>query len=122
MRTTLLPGVVFSLAVVNISAQTSSAFLFEGARVIVDTRRPPIENAALLVDQGRIVQAGKKGQVRAPAGAVRVDLTGKTVMPALIDSHVHLGYQKGLSYAAENFTRENLIDQLNRYAYVTAAP
>src|SRR5579864_8511897 len=99
----------FALSAVSISAQTTSSpqttILFEGARVIVDTRRPPIENAALLIDQGHIVQIGKKGQVRAPAGA------------ALIDSHVHLGYQKGLSYAAGNFTRENLIDQLNRYAY-----
>jgi len=59
--------------------------------------------------------------VQGPAGAVRVDLAGKTVMPALIDSHVHLGYQKGLSYAADNFARENLIDQLNRYAYVGVA-
>ncbi len=95
--------------------------LFEGARVIVDTRRPPIENAALLIDHGRIVKAGKMGEVQPPAGAARVDLTGKTVMAALIDSHVHLGYQKGLSYAAGNFTRENLIDQLNRYAYVGVA-
>jgi len=121
----VLPGVVFALAVVNISAQTSTsaqtAALFEGARVIVDTRRPPIENAALLIDDGRIVKVGKRGEVRAPAGAARIDLTGKTVMPALIDSHVHLGYQKGLSYAAGNFTRENLIDQLNRYAYVGVA-
>ncbi len=93
------------------------AVLFEGARVIVDARRPALENAALLIDNGRIVKVGKKGAVRAPAGATRVDLTGKTVIPALIDSHVHLGYQKDLTYLASNFTRDNLVDQLNRYAY-----
>jgi imidazolonepropionase-like amidohydrolase len=124
VRTTLsklLFGIAFASFIADISAQTSgstqTAVLFEGARVIYDTRRPPIANGALLIDQGRIVSAGRKGEVRAPSGAARVDLTGKTVMPALIDSHVHLGYQKGLSYAAGNFTRENLIDQLNRYAY-----
>jgi imidazolonepropionase-like amidohydrolase len=124
VRTTLsrlLFGIAFGWFIADISAQTSSstqtAVLFEGARVIFDTRRPPIANGALLIDHGRIVSAGRKGEVRAPAGAARVDLTGKTVMAALIDSHVHLGYQKGLSYAGENFTRENLIDQLNRYAY-----
>src|SRR6185503_4140733 len=41
--------------------------------------------------------------------------------PALIDPHVHLGYQKGLSYASANFTRENVIDQLNRDAYAGIA-
>src|ERR1700674_5774165 len=77
-------------------AQANAAVLFEGARVIVDARRPPIENAALLVDNGRIVKVGKKGAVQTPPGTTRVDLTGKTVMPSLIDAHVHLGYQKGL--------------------------
>lgn len=125
MLTKFLLGLACALSAVNIAAQTTSspqtAVLFEGARVIVDPRRPPIENGALLIDDGRIVKAGKRSEVRAPAGAARVDLTGKTVMPALIDSHVHLGYQKGLSYAAANFTRENLIDQLNRYAYAGVA-
>lgn len=55
--------------------------------------------------------------MKAPAGAARVDLTGKTIVPALVDAHVHLGYQAGLNFAAENFTRETLVDQLNRYAY-----
>ena len=50
----------------------------------------------------------------APAGAGRVDLTGKTVMPALINAHGHPGFQRGLTYSADNFTRENIIDDLNR--------
>jgi imidazolonepropionase-like amidohydrolase len=45
-----------------------------------------------------------------------VNLAGKTVMPALIDVHAHLGYRKGATFRAENFTRENLLDQLNRFA------
>jgi imidazolonepropionase-like amidohydrolase len=99
----------------------SQATLFEGARLIADARRPPIENAAFLVENGRIVKVGRKSTVQAPAGAAHVDLTGKTVIPALIDAHIHLGYQKGLSFSADNFTRENAIDQLNRYAYAGVA-
>src|SRR5215475_212186 len=38
-------------------------------------------------------------------------------MPALIDAHVHPGFQRGLTYTAENFTRETLIDDLNRSLY-----
>jgi imidazolonepropionase-like amidohydrolase len=98
-----------------------AATLFEGARLIVDARRAPIENSAFLVDGGRITKVGVKGKLKAPAGAARVDLSGKTVIPALIDPHVHLGYQKDLTYSAANFTRENVIDQLNRYAYAGVA-
>jgi imidazolonepropionase-like amidohydrolase len=59
--------------------------------------------------------------VTAPAGATRVDLAGKTVIPALVDAHVHLGYRKGLSFTADNYTRENLLDILDRFAYFGVA-
>src|SRR5439155_8301995 len=47
-----------------------------------------------------------KGQITVPAGAARVDLTGKTVMPAIIDTHKHLAV-----------TRDALVDQLQHFAY-----
>src|SRR6266508_4032579 len=81
------------------NARQSTATLFEGARLIVDADRPPIEDAALLVDNGRIVRAGRRQDVQPPAGATRVDLRGKTVMPAIVDAHVHLGYQRGAVFA-----------------------
>ncbi|HTR36412.1 MAG TPA: amidohydrolase family protein [Bryobacteraceae bacterium] len=109
------------LAAVCGASPGASATLFEGARLITDARRPPIENSAFLMDGGRIVKVGKKGELKAPPGTMRVDLTAKTVIPALVDSHIHIGYQKGLSYSAESYTRENLIDQLNRYAYCGVA-
>jgi imidazolonepropionase-like amidohydrolase len=97
----------------------SSAILFEGARLIDGNGGPPIEQSALLIDRDAIVAAGKKGEIAAPAGAARVDLTGKTVMPALVDAHSHLGYTdvKAMTTAAANFTRDNLVDHLRRYAY-----
>jgi imidazolonepropionase-like amidohydrolase len=111
----------FVAGVALCAAAAPAATLFEGARLIVDARRAPIENSAFLVDNGRILKVGVNGKLKAPNGAARVDLTGKTVMPALIDPHVHLGYQKDLVYSAANFTRENVIDQLNRYAYAGIA-
>jgi len=60
---------------------------FEGVRLIVGDGRV-IENATLVMDGTKIVQAG--AGVTVPAGAKRVNLSGKTVMPALIDTHVHL--------------------------------
>ena len=60
---------------------------FEGVRLIVGDGRV-IENATLVIDGNKITQAGQG--ISPPAGATRVDLAGKTVMPMLIDTHVHL--------------------------------
>jgi imidazolonepropionase-like amidohydrolase len=93
------------------------ASVYEGARLVDGNGGAAIENAAFVVADGRFTQAGRKGELRAPADAAHVDLTGKTVMPALVDAHAHLGYRKGTTFTADNFTRENILDQLNRFAY-----
>ncbi len=82
-------GVLSSFAA-QAQAPASGVTVFEGARLIVGDGRAPIENATLVVDGTRIVQAGSAADVRAPAGATRVSLAGKTVVPMLIDTHVHL--------------------------------
>src|SRR4051794_10989244 len=83
--------------------------LYEGARLISGDGSAPVADAALLVQNGVITRVGKKGEVTAPSGAARVDLTGKTVMPTLINAHGHPGFQRGLTYSADNFTRENIV-------------
>jgi imidazolonepropionase-like amidohydrolase len=93
--------------------------MFEGARLIAGDAAPPIEDSAFIVEGTRITRVGKRGEIDAPAGAARVDLSGKTVTPALVDAHGHLGFldmAKGTMSKA-NFTRENYIDHLQRYAY-----
>ena len=95
----------------------SGITLFEGARLIVGDGTPPVANSAFIVQNNRFTRIGRKGDFPAPAGARRIDLTGKTVMPALVDAHVHLGYRKGLSFTAENYTRETILDSLDRFAY-----
>jgi imidazolonepropionase-like amidohydrolase len=101
------------------SGAPSNVTLFEGARLIVGDDKPPIENSAFLMENRKFTKVGRKGEVEVPAGATRVDLTGKTVMPAIVDVHGHLGFldqNTGLLSKA-NFTRENYIDHLERYAY-----
>jgi imidazolonepropionase-like amidohydrolase len=73
------------LAAVTLNAQ-STVTVFEGGRVIVGDGRV-IENASVVVDGERITQVG--ANVKAPAGATRVSLAGKTLMPAIVDAHVH---------------------------------
>ena len=102
---------------------SSSALWFEGARLIVGDGTPAIENAAFLVDDGAFAWVGRQGQRQPPPGAVRVDLAGKTVMPALIDGHNHIGLvnENDGSNSKANYRRENLVDQLQRYSYYGTA-
>src|SRR6058998_1003457 len=87
-------------------APTPAVTVFEGVRVIVGDGRTPIENASFVVNGARFVRVGRAADVRVPAGATRVNLAGKTVMPMIIDTHTHLSQ-----------TREMLINDLTRRAY-----
>ena len=93
--------------------------LFEGARLIIGDGSAPIESSAFIIENSKFLRVGKKGALQVPAGATHVDLTGKTVMPAMVDIHSHLGFlkQSDGSMSKANFNRENVLDHLNRYAY-----
>ena len=67
------------------------ALVLSGGRVIDGTGRDPIEEAVVEVAGGRITNVYRRGDTASPAGCKTVDLTGKTLLPGLIDSHVHLG-------------------------------
>src|SRR5262245_57210314 len=100
-----------------------AALWFEGARLIVGDKTQAIENSAFLVEGDSFTWVGRKGERQPPGNATRVDLTGKTVIPALIDGHNHIGLvnEKDGTNRKSNYTRENLIDQLERYAYYGTA-
>jgi imidazolonepropionase-like amidohydrolase len=117
MRPALWIGISTALAAF---AQPRSV-VFEGARLI-GTGGASIENGAFLVTNGRIAAIGRRDSVKVPAGAARVDLTGKTVMPAMINAHVHIGYEGYTNWGAQNYTPQNVLDHLQREAfYGTAA-
>jgi imidazolonepropionase-like amidohydrolase len=83
------------VSLTQISGQAPAGVtVFEGARVIVGDGRAPLENATFVVQGGRFTQVGRAGDVKVPAGAARVSLSGKTVIPALIDTHTHLSRER----------------------------
>ena len=98
----------FGLLVLSTHLASAQTILLEGGRIIPGDGGVAIENGALLVEGGAITRIGRKGEMAAPAGALRIALDGKTVMPAIVSAHVHPGFQKGLTYSAENFTREEI--------------
>ena len=104
------------LCLASAAAQRSTHVVFEGARLIVGDGRV-IEAGTLIMDNGRIVGIGRRADLEPPGDATRIDLTGKTVMPALIDAHMHMGFENMSSWRAENYTRENVLDTLDRLAY-----
>src|SRR5512138_2056672 len=92
---------------------------FEGARLITGDGTAPIENSVFVVENNRFTAVGRRGEVQIPAGATRVDLTGKTVMPTMVDLHGHIGFQNVAegTMSKEMYTRDNLIDHLQLLAY-----
>ena len=78
---------------------------YEGARVIVGNGNV-FENGTIVVDGARIMQVGSAADVKVPGNAKRVSLSGKTVIPMLIDTHVHLSGK-----------RETVIRDLKQRAY-----
>ena len=106
---------VAMLALATVYAQPN-AVLYEGARLILGDGNPPVENGAFLVQNGRITAVGPKVSVKAP-GATRIDLTGKTVMPAMNNVHIHIGYEGFTSWSVNNHTPENVLDHLEREAF-----
>ena len=103
------------------SPRAAASVLYEGARLITGDGAAPIESSAFLVQNGRIARVGRRGELQAPAGAGRIDLTGKTVIPALVDAHSHIGYMKDLTSGPQNYTRENILDHMHRFAYFGVA-
>lgn len=86
--------------------QTGTVTVFEGARLISGDGSVPIENSAFIVQDDRLTAVGRSGELDVPAGATRVNLAGKTVTPAIIDTHKHLASE-----------RAALVDQLEHLAY-----
>jgi len=101
------------------AAQAPTVTVFEGARLITGDGSAPIENSAFVVTNDRFTQIGRRGEVTVPAGARRVDISGKTVMPTMVDLHGHFGFQNipAGTMSKETFTRENLIDHMQRLAF-----
>lgn len=76
-----------------------------GATLIDVTGKPSITNSAVVIQGDRIIAAGPRSEIKIPAGATIVDVSGKYLLPGLWDMHAHL-YQAELGppYLAAGIT------------------
>ena len=93
-------------ALPDVAAGSNGQVVFEGARIIIGDGSPPISKGTLIIEDGLFTAVGPTSEVAVPANAVRVNLENKTVMPTLIDAHVHAASE-----------RETLEEQLQELAY-----
>jgi len=71
---------------------------FKGARIITMEGDKVIENGTILINENKIEAIGKADEVQIPKEAKIIDVTGKTIMPGIVDVHAHLGtFRLGLS-------------------------
>src|SRR5436190_24396205 len=96
---------------------TVDVTFFSGGRLIPGDGKAPIEEATFIVENGKITQLGGKNEVKAPKGSGRVELNGQTIMPVLVNLHGHVGLNNGSSFGPENYKRDSVVADLNRYGY-----
>jgi imidazolonepropionase-like amidohydrolase len=112
---TLVPAVIVQLCLA-VPAVVAETLVLQNFTLIDGTGKAPLSNAAMVITDGRIRFVGPRTSLKAPAGSEVRDLSGKFVMPGIINLHGHLGNVKGLVQDPANFTDQNLRDNLDTYA------
>jgi imidazolonepropionase-like amidohydrolase len=87
MRQRFVLAVTMVAAAITVGAQ-STVTVFENGTVIIGDGKV-LNNASVVVEGARITQVGPAASIKVPSGATRVSLTGKTLMPTIVDTHVH---------------------------------
>jgi len=108
---------MIAAAIVLLASLPSSAEVvaLKGARLIDGTGKAPVQNAVLVIEGGRITAVGPPAKVKVPAGARVVDVSGRTIIPGLINAHGHAGLVVNGQNKADAYTKENVQSQLVRY-------
>lgn len=101
-----------------------------GGMLLDGYEAPPIHRAAVLIRGDRIVEAGPAEQVEVPANARVIDTGGQTMLPGLIDAHVHFdllghgSYRRWYEFLAETDRLRDVLEISSRqmlHAGVTTA-
>jgi imidazolonepropionase-like amidohydrolase len=110
---TLLALATLALPPSEAQAPAAAATIaFTNARIIDGTGRAPIERGTVVISGGRITAVGPAASTTIPAGAQRIDASGKTIVPGFINDHAHLNVERGATLPV----RDDLVRRLKIYA------
>ena len=116
----LLPAiflVLVSCQSVQQPEPNSNITVIAGATVIDGVADTPIEDAILVIEGDTIRNLGRRGSFDIPADAVTINAAGKTIMPALVNLHSHIGMAEGMERGWDNYNRERILRDANIYLY-----
>jgi imidazolonepropionase-like amidohydrolase len=107
-----LSGIFILLMLLSQSFGQTKAKAYIGAAIIPIVGQP-IENGVLIIQNGKIIAIGDASKVTIPADAEKIDLTGKIIMPGLIDTHSHIGEPAGADGSAPIQPDVRILDSVN---------
>lgn len=110
----LLITTAIFLILPSLSAQIT---VFKHADVIDGSGGAILRNATLIVGQGKIRSVSDRLNTRTPKYAAVIDLSGKTIIPGIINLHGHVGMTRGMRQHIDNYTYENVKKDLQKYAH-----
>src|ERR1700722_9247755 len=103
----------------GISGSRADKIALVGGTLIDGTGRDPVPDSVVLIEKGKIVDAGPRSRVKIPGGAQKVDARGKTILPGLWDMHAHFEQVEwGPIYLAAGAT--TVRDCGNEFEFITA--
>ncbi len=111
MKTALKLGIVLFLLMHTVQAQ-DQPYIFEGAEIIPISGEP-ISGGVLIIQNGKITAVGEAGSVPIPSDAKHIDLSGKVIMPGLVDTHSHIGEGDGGDRSAALHPDVRILDTID---------
>jgi hypothetical protein len=90
IHVTALPALAVFVAVLEVVTAQTRVVVLDNVRVVDGTGAPPVERARVVINGDRIERIGPADTVPIPGAAERVDLSGATIVPGLIDLHFHI--------------------------------
>src|SRR5688500_9155136 len=104
--------ILLSAIVPGIEAQGDRTQVFSGAQII-PVNGSAIPSGVLVVSKGKIVAVGTTSATTIPAGAQVIDVTGKVIMPGLVDTHSHIGGGSGGDNSGPIQPETRILDSIN---------